>query len=371
MLIQTPSDKLNYRIERLYFAYKVSTKKKPFRIFFNFSLFPQKTYLFLKMFSPKVIVPPLNQDAKSDRAVESPTSYFCSTNHYQQQLNLNVVRQYSLQDAIRLASQANMKHDANGCCCCDTVAGYYMTALKYARENEPIQCNSDLYDLVWRMTNLVLAHRETSKYQYLNWFDTISEELWKFAKQLKEESYECDLHIPTTGLYKRGSIDSTHSDNSNSSFEDDEENYRRAIRINIYNCRALVYEQSNEVNQAIIYYRKCAAVRSTPFEPQQHTQQSALAAMHRLIQSSPPQLKQRTSYNSAFMSCDSLSSSTTVSSASSSTSSKSSISCSSCGIEKKVMPVCAKCKTQPYCSVRCMKTHKSTHTSVCSPQKSS
>lgn len=321
------------------------------------------------MFSPKLIVSPLHKDSKS---VESPTSYFCTTDHYQQQLNLNAVRQYSLQDAIRLASQANMKHDANGCCCCDTVAGYYITALKFARENEPVQCNSDLYDLVWRMTNLVLAHRETSKYQHLNWFDVISEELWEFAKQLKEESYECDLHIPTNGVYKRGSIDSTHSDSSSSGYEDDEENYRRAIRINIYNCRALVYEQSNEVNQAIIYYRKCAAVRSTPFEPQQHTQQSALAAMHRLIKSSPasPTLKQRASYSSAFMSCDSLASSTTVSSASS-TSSKSNVSCANCGIEKSTMPVCAKCKVQRYCSVSCMKTHKSVHTSVCRPQQKS
>ena len=328
-------------------------------------------YLLLIMFSPKVIVPLQNRDVKSD--IESPTSYFCSTNHYHQQLNLEAVRQTSIQDAIRLASKANMKHDANGCCCCDTVAGYYMSALRYARENEPVLCNNDLFDLVWRMTNLVTAHRETSKYQYLSWFDLIATELWSFAKQLKEESYECDLHIPTGGVYKRGSMDSSNSDNSSVYSESDEGSYRRAIRITIYNCRALVYEQSNELNQAIIYYRKCAAVRPTPFESQQHTQQSALAAMHRLLQSlpAPPLLKQRSSsYYSTILGSESASSSTTVSSASSSASIKVNMSCSGCGIEKSVMPVCAKCKAQPYCSVRCMKSHASIHASVCCSSKS-
>jgi hypothetical protein len=322
------------------------------------------------MYSQKIIVSLTNNDAKLDMIRTEPlSSYFCSTNHYHRQLNIESIRQYSLTDAIRLASQVNMKHDANGCCCCDVVAGYYMTVLKYAREKEHIPCNGDLFDLVLRMTNLVLAHRETRKYQYLSWFDMITTELWEFAKQLKEESQECDLHIPTQGVFKRGSVDSLASDNSDSSgeSENEEENYRRAIRITIYNCRALVYEQSNEINQAIIYYRKCASVRPTPFEQQQHFQHTALAAMQRLIQSAPlsPTLKQRPIYYSAFMSSDSTCTSGTVSSASSLTSSKSNMCCSQCGIEKWMMPVCAKCKTQPYCSVRCMKSHKSIHDSVC------
>lgn len=341
-----------------------------------FFLFPPNIFYFISftyhpMFSPKLVVSTFNPDCKTNAArAESPASYFCSTNHYEQQLKIEAIRQYSLSDAIRLASQANMKHDANGCSDCDVVAGYYITALRYVRENVPILCNRDLFDLVWRMTNLVLSHRETSKYQYLSWFEMITLELWEFAKQLKEESYECDLHIPThtaSNSIKRGSIDSVISDSSsyNNGEENDEENYRRAIRITIYNCRALVYEQSSEFNQAIIYYRKCASVRSTPFEPQQHLQKSALESMQRLVRSLPasPISRQRPSYP-GFMSSESLSTSTTTSS-NSSVVSKSLVNCSQCGIEKIVMPVCAKCKVQPYCSVRCMKSHKDTHSSVC------
>ncbi|KAI7885960.1 uncharacterized protein EV154DRAFT_521637 [Mucor mucedo] len=319
------------------------------------------------MFSPKLIVSTFNNDTKANSVrVESPASYFCSTNHYEQQLNIENIRKYSLSDAIRLASQANMKHDANGCCDCNVVAGYYITAVRYARESAPVICNRDMFDLVWRMTNLVLSHRETSKYQYLSWYEMITLELWEFAKQLKDESYECDQHIPTYGAnIKRGSIDSVTSDTSYNEDANDEENYRRAIRITIYNCRALVYEQSSELNQAIIYYRKCASVRPTPFEPQQFLQKSALDSMQRLIRSFPqsPISRQRPSY-SGFMSSDSLSTSTTTSS-SSSVVSRSPMNCSHCGIEKITMPVCAKCKVQPYCSIRCMKSHKDTHSSVC------
>ncbi|KAL7309211.1 hypothetical protein PS15m_011316 [Mucor circinelloides] len=311
------------------------------------------------MYSPKIIVSSApHHDGKSDYF--SPTS--ASTNHYHQQLNIESIRQHSLQDAIRLASQVNMKHDANGCYQCDLVAGYYMTALKYARESEPIQCNSDLFDLTWQMTNLVLSHRETNKYQYLHWFDLITAELWEFAKQLKEESYECDVHVPMA-LGKRGSIDSLASDTSGGSSHHDEENYRRAIRITIYNCRALVCEQSNEIDQAIVYYRKCASVRPTPFEPQQHLQQTALATMQRLMESSRPSIKHKSTFSSTFT-FESSSSSSTKSSASS-CSNPHTATCSNCGIEKLVMPVCARCKSQPYCSVRCVKAHKSAHEATC------
>ncbi|GAA5805113.1 hypothetical protein HPULCUR_010626 [Helicostylum pulchrum] len=322
------------------------------------------------MFSPKLIISPLSSTyAKSDiTTIESPASYFCSTNHYAQQLNLE--RKYSISEAIYLAShQSNMKHDAKGCCSCDTIVGYYLAALRSVNAatttggETTIACTKELFDLIWRMTNLVLSHRETSKYQYLSWFGIVTSELWEFAKRLKEESYQCDLHVPMM-LVKTSSSSSSSSSGesdggSGSEYDDNEESYRRSIRITIYNCRALVYEQSSEFSQAIIYYRKCASVRPTPFESQQHLQQSALLAIQRLLQlfpAAPP--KQRPTYSS-FRSFDSAS--TTTTSSSSSISSRSSMCCSQCGIEKLAMPVCAKCKVQPYCSVRCMKSHKSVH----------
>lgn len=270
------------------------------------------------------------------------------------QLDMEKLRQHSLSDVIRLASQANMRHDANGCDQCHVVAEYYTTAIRYARESEPIQCNDELFDLVWRMTNLVLAHRETNKYQFLGWFDMVTAELWDFAKQLKDESWDRDNYINSTTSLQFLS-DSEDEEAS------EEENYRRAMRITIYNCRALVCEQYNQKSQAVIYYKKCASVRSTPFEHQQYLQQSALTAIQRLADTNRPLPPSKIRSYSGFSGFSSDASSTSTSGSNTSFSA-----CSNCGLEKMNMPVCAKCKTQPYCSVRCMKSHKSIHESICS-----
>ncbi|ORE00992.1 hypothetical protein BCV72DRAFT_218116 [Rhizopus microsporus var. microsporus] len=291
------------------------------------------------MLSPKVLQSP---------SIESKTvlqpSYF-SSNHYQYQLAVDAKRKYSVKDCIRLASQVNTKHDANGCYRCDLVASYYMTALKIAREQEPIICNQDLFQLVSEMINLILSHRETSKYQSLAWFDLLTAELWELAKQLKEESFENDLYIPMDEL----------------ELEDEEEMFKRAIRTSIYHCRAVVCEQHKDVEQAIVYYRKCASVRPAVFESQQNMQKHALTSMRRLISSEVPSrpistLKTRPTWSSTYSS----------DSASSSIRTLSTFICSNCSIEKQTMPVCAKCKIQPYCSIRCMKSHKSVHELTCS-----
>lgn len=308
------------------------------------------------MLSPKVLQSP----SIESKNVFQP-SYF-SSNHYQYQLAVDAKRKYSVKDCIRLASQVNIKHDANGCYRCDLVASYYMTALKIAREQEPIICNQDLFQLVSEMINLILSHRETSKYQSLVWFDLLTAELWELAKQLKEESFENDIYIPMDGIAKRGSVDSSASQESEElELEDEEEMFKRAIRTSIYHCRAVVCEQHKDVEQAIVYYRKCASVRPTIFESQQNMQKHALTSMRRLISSEVTSrpistLKTRPTWSSTYSS----------DSASSSIRTLSTFICSNCSIEKQTMPVCAKCKIQPYCSIRCMKSHKSVHELTCS-----
>ncbi|KAI9483937.1 MAG: hypothetical protein EXX96DRAFT_560242 [Benjaminiella poitrasii] len=317
------------------------------------------------MYSPTVVT----NDSKLNiiNVVESPE--FMVTGHYHRQLNNEKLHQDSLLNITRLASQVNMKHDAKGCKGCDIVASYYINALRLCKEVEPIECTNELLNLVWKITNLVLAHQETSMHRHLSWFDTITLELWKLAKQLKGESYENDLHIPLNddhAFQKRDSIDSVASDN----YSINEEHYRRAIRITIYNCRALVYEQSNIIQQAIVYYRKCASVRPTAtFESQQR---SALAAMRRLSTSSqsPSSKRKNISFSTMvvyhdYSSSDSISSRATKSSGSLPLEDPL-VSCSNCGIEKVTMPICARCKIQPYCSIRCLNSHKVTHNTFCS-----
>lgn len=241
-------------------------------------------------------------------------------------------------DMTSFQQQVNVKHDANGCCQCDRIAHDYVTALALIKNTDPIPCNNDLFEFVWQITNLILSHRESHTFHYLSWFDLVTAGLWDLAKQLKEQSLECDLPVNM----KRNSIQSFSSSTDDDEDEEDEENYRRAIRITIYNCRALVCEQMNDIHQAMVYYRKCASVRPTPFEPQQHLQFAAFKSLSRLSNLS------------------------SIGSSSSSLSSDSSlVTCTACGLEKSYMPVCSKCKSQPYCSIRCMKSHSSIHSQTC------
>lgn len=241
--------------------------------------------------------------------------------------------------------QVNMKHDANGCSQCDKVAYSYITALQLIKQNDPIPCNNDLFEFVWQITNLILSHRESHTYHYLPWFDPVTSELWDLAKLLKEQSLECDLPF---NMKQRGSFSSFISssgteDDDYEEVRNDEEDYRRAIRITIYNCRALVCEQLKDTQKALLYYRKCASVRPTPFEPQQHLQYAAVKALTRLSSTAPL-----------------IDSNSSVSSDSSALTS-----CTNCGIEKSYMPVCSRCKSQPYCSISCMKSHYSLHSQTC------
>ncbi|KAG0168124.1 hypothetical protein DFQ30_005185 [Apophysomyces sp. BC1015] len=183
---------------------------------------------------------------------------------------------------------------------------------------EPIICTAELLELVWRMTHLVLEHRETRCYRPLHWFDRVTHDLWDFAKRLKDETV---FGIDT-----------------------EQENYRRAVQITIYSCRALIHQQIGDIDKAIGYYRKCVAVRPCKIESQNVLQESALVALDRLITDSPTP---------------------PPSSASSVSSQSSFVCCANCGVERRAMPVCARCRSQTYCGAKCLKAHKPIHELVC------
>ncbi|KAI9249539.1 hypothetical protein BY458DRAFT_525515 [Sporodiniella umbellata] len=256
---------------------------------------------------------------------------------------------YSIKEYVQLASQVNTKHDSQGCYQCSRVCGYYMAALKCAREREPIRCHQDLFELVSGMVQLALSHRETSTYQVLPWFDMMTLELWDLAKQLKEESKLSDLHQPIQALY-----DGEEEEEEEEGIET-QEAYLRAIRIAIYHCRALVCEQHKEIDLAVVYYRKALSVRPSPLEPSLQSQ--AKAALLRLLPSQPMTSRPSSTLkhsSHSFSSCDS------------SLSSSSTQPCAHCGLEKPKMPVCSRCRVQPYCSVKCIKAHQPIHLLNCS-----
>ncbi|KAI8339907.1 hypothetical protein BC941DRAFT_418898 [Chlamydoabsidia padenii] len=233
-----------------------------------------------------------------------------------------------LSSAIAVGRQR--KHGENGCQTCDQVALYYSEAL-LASQPHPIDPLT--LELVWQMTKMLMEHMETRLYHPLGWFGIMAHDLYQYAKWLKEDREE-------------GQVEN-------------------AIRITIYHCRAAIHQQEGDLIKAKLYYQKCLAL-STEYETQQSLQHTASL----FVSQQPLTVSTIGGDYSYFSIPPSLRSpSSSISSTPSSISSSGSLSlmspCGHCGIEKKAMPVCAKCKSQRYCSSKCLKDHRSAHALVC------
>ena len=140
--------------------------------------------------------------------------------------------------------------------------------------------------------------------------------------------------------------------------------YNRVIRIMLY------YTRAQATLHAFKYYKKCMDVSLPCCGP---THVRALAEHFRDLAAKgleEEEEKQQDPTNpSKKMSARSMSVSSYRSSSSSqsgsSFNSTSSATCARCGVEKRAMPVCAKCKAQAYCSIRCLKAHQTVHQESC------
>ncbi|ORZ06040.1 hypothetical protein BCR42DRAFT_427563 [Absidia repens] len=245
------------------------------------------------------------------------------------------------------------KHGEKGCHQCDAMALHYRQVLVESQKHE---LNGLVLELIWQMTKMLLEHMETRMYHSLGWFDAMAQDLFRYAKQLKEGQTEGELE--------------------------------NAIRITIYHCRAALHQHDggrDDLIKARVYYRKCVSL-PTEYETQQSLQHTAsvflsqhplaLYTSSSIFSSSsvsgssspnssssffslPPPLQPSSSISStpSSISLSSLSSSTPLMTP-----------CGHCGLEKKAMPVCAKCKYQRYCSAKCLKKHQPTHALVCQNQ---
>jgi hypothetical protein len=227
----------------------------------------------------------------------------------------------SVQAAIDLAAIIGVKHDETAeCDQCNRIANYFIIAFQ-STKSQPI--NATLFTLVTQTIDLVQSHNNTN----YSWLTILIKELRDLQKRIKEDTQIEDKYVPLPLP--------THFQLQLPEHDTVEEQYGRAIRIAIYHCRA-----SRNTENAMHYFRKCVSILPTPFD-YSSLQQSA---KQRLMESRP-----------LFKTC----------STSSSISSGGNMTCASCGVEKKRMPVCSKCKSQSYCSIRCIKTHKSIHAIDC------
>ncbi|KAI8987035.1 hypothetical protein BDB01DRAFT_784361 [Pilobolus umbonatus] len=250
----------------------------------------------------------------------------------------------SVQATLLLASMAHSNHVGN-CKYCEIIGYYYTRTLTVTN-----QVNELLYTVVQQAVELIQSHLDIVKNRHLPWYPVLINKLREIGKHIKDESTDVDAFVPLSPV-----IVQPKEDNGKGliRWEDPSMVYGRAIRISIYYCRATLYEES-DMNKSIHYYRKCLSVHPPTLEQARIVQQSARLALSHLIADQQkyaaddiPRLASRTS---------------SVSSVASSSGSRS---CANCGIEKKTMPVCSKCKVSYYCGVRCLKAHKPAHSLEC------
>lgn len=245
----------------------------------------------------------------------------------------------SIEAACQLASLTEYKHDKiHGCYNCDLISKYYILGFELVKSKQ-LECNSVLLGLVQQVIQFIQCHLDISRQEHVSWLPVLMTKLRELGKQIKDECYEADRFVP---LPPTNNMEAISMDNS----MDGE--YGRAIRISIYYCRAVLCEDIDNT-KSISYYRKCVSVRPSPLESQNFQQSAKLALLHLITDhaTNRPRLPSRTS------------------SVSSGASSSCSMSCSNCGVEKRGMPVCSKCKSQYYCGVRCLKAHKPIHEAEC------
>ncbi|KAI8369035.1 hypothetical protein BD560DRAFT_398425 [Blakeslea trispora] len=259
-----------------------------------------------------------------------------------------------IQKIVEATSTIEYKHDnITGCYRCDEIAGQCLLGLQWVKQQQTtFVCNASLLKLVQQSVGLVQQHTDMSRVQHLAWVPVLMNALRELGKRIKDESPESDRMV-SLPLSIESESEEEQSHNSLSQWETSGhpyEDYGRAIRITIYYCRASLCEEL-DLAKSIHYYRKCMSVRPSPYESQRLQVSAKTALQHLIAESYPlkrPSLTSRTS---------SISSIATTSSCS--------MSCANCGVEKRAMPVCSRCKSQYYCSIKCLKIHKPVHQTNC------
>lgn len=283
----------------------------------------------------------LSGDSNNNRNIHADNASLATT-------TTDLVRQLeqgSIEAAYKLASLTEYKHDG-GCYNCDTIANYYLMAFRFVRNDDSIKCNPLLLSLVQQSIQLLLCHVDVSRIQHLPWLPTLMSELRELGKRIKDESSEADRLVSLPNVQVSYPLCVDNSINGE---------YGRAIRISIYHCRALLCEDM-DTSKSISYYRKCLSVRPSRVESQR-LQQSAKIALQHLITDEEKYAAATMDYRPKLPS--------RTSSVSSGASSSCSMACANCGVEKRGMPVCARCKSQYYCGIRCLKAHKPVHDLEC------
>ncbi|ORZ15878.1 hypothetical protein BCR42DRAFT_416082 [Absidia repens] len=195
---------------------------------------------------------------------------------------------------------------------------------------------------VWLSSEHILLHLDD-----LTAVESVCRDLWDIGKQLKHD----------------------HNTDNN-----DDNVYRKAMLWMIYHCRGSIAYRQQEWTKAIHACQTCLAIDLSAPPPslsdslllqkvgliQAQAQTSSMLEHCLTYQLQQKQQRRRSS---------SLTGSTISDSSSDASTGLVMMVCSFCAVKKRTMPVCAQCKSQRYCGMKCLKLDKDRHSSLCCLQR--
>lgn len=196
------------------------------------------------------------------------------------------------------------------------------------QQQNPVMDEGGLH-LVSLSTERILLHLEDR-----TTVESLCQELWELGKRLKQSSSDTDDKV-----------------------------YGRAMQVMIYHCRASIQYSQKDWIRAINDCRKCLSI-DLPTPMLMASDSLLLQKVGLLQEHATCMLEQGQRYRRRIPTSGS-SSSIASSSGSSSSSLPRLMVCSFCAVEKRAMPVCAQCKVQTYCGIKCLKQDKTRHSTQC------
>ncbi|KAI8096424.1 uncharacterized protein BX664DRAFT_355790 [Halteromyces radiatus] len=182
--------------------------------------------------------------------------------------------------------------------------------------------SEEAFQLVCLSTEHILLHLDD-----LTMVEPWCQELWRLGKRLKLYDNQADMYL-------------------------------QGMRAMIYQCRASIRFSEKDWAKAANDCRKCMDFMDVTLQKVILIQKQVSSMLDTCLRYQQQQQQQ------SFHSDGSVTGSSASSSSSSSYGSIVMV-CSYCSIEKRSMPVCARCKSQSYCGLKCLKLDKDRHLAEC------
>ncbi|ORZ07567.1 hypothetical protein BCR42DRAFT_425768 [Absidia repens] len=241
-------------------------------------------------------------------------------------------------DWFQRLNTGSPKHHLTSQKTCDDDSGdKFVKILAAQRQQATVVMDENWLHLTSLVSEHILVHLDDMVV-----VEPLCQELWNLGKRLKQDN------LMTMGK-------------NASQYGQQQDVYSKAIQVIIYHCRGSIHYSQRDWAHVINDCRKCLAI-DLQTNMLMSSDSLLLQKVGLIKEHASSMLEQGLQYQRR---CLTGGSSSSIASSSTGSSSEMMMVCSFCSLEKRKMPVCAQCKHQAYCGIKCLKQDKTRHISQC------